>query len=190
MYSYKFIITIRITYEELCIKFLRPKKFYRHFKKIFSEKLKISVIFEEKFMENLVPNFQNLVIKEKNFTIFQPQNYLQMFAILTYFQNKKFDFDVNWFCVKNPIHHSVQNLKSHKNRKFQWSINNSKKITLTQTFGENFNLIENWFCVKIPVFLSLFFVFSSFLKTKEITLGGHWSALASGFWLCNSQRLQ
>ncbi|KAF0712175.1 Uncharacterized protein FWK35_00031748 [Aphis craccivora] len=36
-------------------------------------------------MEILVPNFQNLVIKEKNFTIFQPQNYLQIFAILTYF---------------------------------------------------------------------------------------------------------
>ncbi|KAF0692852.1 Uncharacterized protein FWK35_00038034 [Aphis craccivora] len=28
-------------------------------------------------MENPVPNFQNLVIKEKNFTIFQPQNYLK-----------------------------------------------------------------------------------------------------------------
>ncbi|KAF0706785.1 Uncharacterized protein FWK35_00038493 [Aphis craccivora] len=27
-------------------------------------------IFEEKFMENLVPNFQNLVIKEKIVTIF------------------------------------------------------------------------------------------------------------------------
>ncbi|KAE9537636.1 hypothetical protein AGLY_006659 [Aphis glycines] len=39
----------------------------------------------EKFMENLIPNFQNLVIKEKIFTIFQPQNYLQIFAILTYF---------------------------------------------------------------------------------------------------------
>ncbi|KAE9544089.1 hypothetical protein AGLY_001778 [Aphis glycines] len=127
-----------ITYEELCIKFssilIGPKKFYRHFKKKFSEKLKISVlkktqnilkiksckenanlnnwinryltrfcknlnfkhslnflsesgrIFEEKFMENLVPNFQNLVIKEKNFTIVQPQNYLQIFAILTYFK--------------------------------------------------------------------------------------------------------
>ena len=36
-------------------------------------------------MKNLVPNFQNLVIKEKNFTIFQPQNYLQIFAIFTYF---------------------------------------------------------------------------------------------------------
>ncbi|KAE9544840.1 hypothetical protein AGLY_000382 [Aphis glycines] len=105
-----------ITYEELCIKFssilIGPKKFYRHFKKKFSEKLKISAvginryltrfcknlnfkhikffclnpIFEEKFMENLVPNFQNLVIKAKIFTIFQPQNDLQIFAILTYFK--------------------------------------------------------------------------------------------------------
>ncbi|KAF0765761.1 hypothetical protein FWK35_00029625 [Aphis craccivora] len=38
MYSYNFLITIRLTYEELCIKFLSiligPKKFYRHFKKL------------------------------------------------------------------------------------------------------------------------------------------------------------
>ncbi|KAE9524614.1 hypothetical protein AGLY_014664 [Aphis glycines] len=43
------------------------------------------IIFEEKFMENLVPNFQNLVIKEKNFMIFQHQNYLQIFAFSTDF---------------------------------------------------------------------------------------------------------
>ncbi|KAF0702022.1 hypothetical protein FWK35_00029883 [Aphis craccivora] len=47
MYSYNFLITIRITYEELFIKFssilIGPKKFYRHFKNIFSVKLKISV---------------------------------------------------------------------------------------------------------------------------------------------------
>ncbi|KAF0750993.1 hypothetical protein FWK35_00022936, partial [Aphis craccivora] len=45
MYSYNFLITIRITYEELCVKFssilIRPKKFNRHFKKMFSEKLKV-----------------------------------------------------------------------------------------------------------------------------------------------------
>ncbi|KAE9537568.1 hypothetical protein AGLY_006591 [Aphis glycines] len=48
MYSYNFFIAIRITYEELCINFssilIGPKKFYRHFKKKFSEKLKISVL--------------------------------------------------------------------------------------------------------------------------------------------------
>ncbi|KAF0769336.1 hypothetical protein FWK35_00002134, partial [Aphis craccivora] len=37
MYFYNFFITIRITYEELCIKFssilIGPKKCYRHFKK-------------------------------------------------------------------------------------------------------------------------------------------------------------
>ncbi|KAF0762816.1 hypothetical protein FWK35_00014411 [Aphis craccivora] len=48
MYSYHFLITIRITYEEFCIKFssilIGPKKFYRHFKNILSEKLKISVV--------------------------------------------------------------------------------------------------------------------------------------------------
>ncbi|KAF0696430.1 hypothetical protein FWK35_00037135, partial [Aphis craccivora] len=35
MYSYNFLITIRITYEQLCIIFssilIGPKKFYRHF---------------------------------------------------------------------------------------------------------------------------------------------------------------
>ncbi|KAE9539831.1 hypothetical protein AGLY_005083 [Aphis glycines] len=90
----------KITYEELCKKFtsilIGPKKFYRHFKKNFSEKLKISVIFEEKFMENLVPNFQNLVIKEKIFMIFQLQNYLQIFAFST-------DFFLNYNHKKKSI---------------------------------------------------------------------------------------
>ncbi|KAE9525894.1 hypothetical protein AGLY_013943 [Aphis glycines] len=122
-------LRLGITYEELCITFssilIGPKKFYRHFKKKFLGKLKISFlkksqnilkiksrkendnlnnwlnlefilqIFEEKFMENLVPNFQNLVIKEKFFTIFQPQSYLQIFAILTYFKNLKFQLSIN-----------------------------------------------------------------------------------------------
>ncbi|KAF0749774.1 hypothetical protein FWK35_00027706 [Aphis craccivora] len=43
IYSYNFLISIRITYEELCIKFssifIGPKKFYRHFKKIFFRKI-------------------------------------------------------------------------------------------------------------------------------------------------------
>ncbi|KAF0762889.1 hypothetical protein FWK35_00008992, partial [Aphis craccivora] len=51
MYSYNFLITIRITYEELCIKFssilIGPKRFYRHFKKNCSEKLKISVVYKK-----------------------------------------------------------------------------------------------------------------------------------------------
>ncbi|KAF0773029.1 hypothetical protein FWK35_00000075, partial [Aphis craccivora] len=41
MYSYNFLITIRITYEELCIKFssilIGTKTFYRHFKKKFQK---------------------------------------------------------------------------------------------------------------------------------------------------------
>ncbi|KAF0770319.1 hypothetical protein FWK35_00022906 [Aphis craccivora] len=49
MYSYNFLITIRITYEELCIQFssilIGSKKFYRHIKNIFSEKLKILVVY-------------------------------------------------------------------------------------------------------------------------------------------------
>ncbi|KAF0766649.1 hypothetical protein FWK35_00016564 [Aphis craccivora] len=39
MYSYNFLITIRRTYEGLCIKFssisIGPKKFYQHLKKQF-----------------------------------------------------------------------------------------------------------------------------------------------------------
>ena len=54
MYSYNFLITIRITYEELCIKFssilIGPKKIYRQFKINFSEKLKISVVY--KYLKN------------------------------------------------------------------------------------------------------------------------------------------
>ena len=50
MYSYNFLITIRIIYEGFCIKFssilIGPKKFYRHFKIKFSEKLKISVVYK------------------------------------------------------------------------------------------------------------------------------------------------
>ncbi|KAF0753629.1 hypothetical protein FWK35_00008047, partial [Aphis craccivora] len=42
MYSYNFLITIRITYKELCIKFssilIVPKKFNRHLKKQFLNK--------------------------------------------------------------------------------------------------------------------------------------------------------
>ncbi|KAF0708743.1 hypothetical protein FWK35_00037156, partial [Aphis craccivora] len=50
MYSYNFLITIGISYEELCITFssilIGPKKFYQHFKNIFLEQLKISVVYK------------------------------------------------------------------------------------------------------------------------------------------------
>ncbi|KAF0764564.1 hypothetical protein FWK35_00003127 [Aphis craccivora] len=50
MYSYNFLIIIRITYEEIFIKFssifIGLKKFYRYFKKFFLEKLKISVVYK------------------------------------------------------------------------------------------------------------------------------------------------
>ncbi|KAF0758739.1 Uncharacterized protein FWK35_00021781 [Aphis craccivora] len=36
-------------------------------------------------MENLVLYFQSLVRKTKHFMIFQLQNYMQIFVILTYF---------------------------------------------------------------------------------------------------------
>ena len=50
MYSYNFLMNIRITYEELCIKFssilIGLKKLNRNFKNIFSENLKISVVYK------------------------------------------------------------------------------------------------------------------------------------------------
>ncbi|KAF0767511.1 hypothetical protein FWK35_00012615 [Aphis craccivora] len=57
MYSYNFLITIRITYEELNITFsstsIGSKNFYRYFKKKISEKLKISIAQKKsKYFEN------------------------------------------------------------------------------------------------------------------------------------------
>ncbi|KAF0760433.1 hypothetical protein FWK35_00012155 [Aphis craccivora] len=60
MYSYNFLITIRRTYEELCIKFssilIGPKKFYRHFKKNFQKNLKFQLSInsskKSKYFEN------------------------------------------------------------------------------------------------------------------------------------------
>ncbi|KAF0772303.1 hypothetical protein FWK35_00001426, partial [Aphis craccivora] len=60
MYSYNFLITIRITYEVLCITFssifIGPKKFYRHFKK------KILIKIE---------NFSGLLITQKKSKLFE-----------------------------------------------------------------------------------------------------------------------
>ncbi|KAF0771830.1 hypothetical protein FWK35_00001122 [Aphis craccivora] len=61
MYSYNFLITIRITYEELCIKFssilIWPKKCYRHFKKKFQKNFKFQLSInsskKSKIFENL-----------------------------------------------------------------------------------------------------------------------------------------
>ncbi|KAE9534023.1 hypothetical protein AGLY_008759 [Aphis glycines] len=138
-----------ITYEELCIKFssilMGPKKFYRHFKKKFSEKLKISVILEGKLMENLVLYFQFLIINTKNFMIFQLQNYLQIFAFST-------DF------VKNlTINDYKKKLKTHKEPCIKFSIFELQPY-------KKIDSVENWFCVKIPVFPSFFFVFLDFFE--------------------------
>ncbi|KAE9528507.1 hypothetical protein AGLY_012078 [Aphis glycines] len=55
---------------------------------------------------------------------------------------------------------------SQKNRKFQWSINNSKKIPLTLTFGENFNKIKN--SRFFPIHLKILKIFY-FLPPKVLT---------------------
>ncbi|KAE9544279.1 hypothetical protein AGLY_001458 [Aphis glycines] len=78
----------------------------------------------EKFMENLVPNFQNLVIKEKNFTIFQPQNYLQIFATLTYFGSDE-----------------VDGLQSY---------NNCGSVINRTTMDLDADEVERWLCEKAP----------------------------------------
>ncbi|KAE9537388.1 hypothetical protein AGLY_006411 [Aphis glycines] len=82
-----------ITYEELCIKFssilMGPKNFYRHFKKKFLGKLKISFLKKSQNILKIKSLFTTFILI-LNFTIFQPQNYLQFFAILTYFSAKKF----------------------------------------------------------------------------------------------------
>ncbi|KAE9534090.1 hypothetical protein AGLY_008826 [Aphis glycines] len=126
-------------------------------KKKFSEKLKISVlkktqnilkiksckenanlnnwynfqILKGKLMEHLVLYFQFLVINTKNFMIFQLQNYLQIFA-----------FSTDFVKVYQKFFIDTSKKISQKNRKFQWSINNSKKIPLTLTFGENFKYFQ------------------------------------------------
>ncbi|KAE9533034.1 hypothetical protein AGLY_009462 [Aphis glycines] len=89
MYSYNFLITIRITYEELCIKFssilIGPKKFYRHFKKKISEKLKISVyLYDLYFLNNnkYLKSFQDNSLSLRDFLKILNSNALKIFPIM------------------------------------------------------------------------------------------------------------
>ncbi|KAE9526804.1 hypothetical protein AGLY_013452 [Aphis glycines] len=136
--------------------------------------LKIKSCKENANLNNCVTRF---LINTKNVLIFQLQNYLQIFAFSTDFlqqeqliRNLVLNFQV--FLVIQIFFTDTSKKNSHKNRKFQWSLNNPKKITLTYTFVfelqlyKKINSVENWFCVKIPFFRHFFFLFFLiFLKT-------------------------
>ncbi|KAE9530088.1 hypothetical protein AGLY_011550 [Aphis glycines] len=151
-------LNFKITYEELCIKFssilIGPKKFYRYFKKKFSEKLKISVL---KKTQNILKiksckenaNLNNWINRYR-FTISKTYGKLSVVVSILSYQRKKFyDFSTSKLLAnfrvfdrfptirtthKEPskvIQHfftDTSKKNSHKNRKFQWSINNSKKF--------------------------------------------------------------
>ncbi|KAE9523415.1 hypothetical protein AGLY_015967 [Aphis glycines] len=174
-----------ITYEELCIKFssilIGPKKLYRHFKKKISEKLKISVLKktqnilkiksckENANLNNWINRYRyaisylkknlwktwccvfNPYLKHKTFYDFSTSKLLTNFRV----------FDRFLFLVIQNFFADTSKKNSHKNRKFQWSINSSKKIFELLPY-KKIDSVENWFCVKIPVFPSFFFCFSRF----------------------------
>ncbi|KAE9535263.1 hypothetical protein AGLY_007996 [Aphis glycines] len=142
MYSYNFLITIRITYEELCIKFtsiligIYDLYFLNNnkYQKSFEAKPLFNAIFEEKFMENLVPNFQNLVIKEKNFMIFQLKITCKFSPTIKKTHKEP--------CIKfsKLFGHSkifYRHFKKNFSKKSKISV-----ISLTLTFGENFKEAE------------------------------------------------
>ncbi|KAE9536629.1 hypothetical protein AGLY_007031 [Aphis glycines] len=119
MYSYNFLITIRITYEELCIKFTRSKKVYRHFKKTFSEKLKISVfssIYDLHFLNNnkYQKSFEAKPLFNAVLKIYGEP--CTKFSKLSYKRKKFYDFSTSKLLA-------------------------NFRIPLTLTFGENFKLV-------------------------------------------------
>ncbi|KAE9543452.1 hypothetical protein AGLY_002252 [Aphis glycines] len=125
-----------ITYEELCIQFssilIGPKICYRHFKKNFSEKLKISLL-EGKLMENLV-------YEHKRFYDFSTK-LLANFRVFDRFPTIKTTHKEP--CIK------FSKLFGHPKKCYRhFKKNFSKKskismIPLTLTFGDNFNVFQN-----------------------------------------------
>ncbi|KAE9537218.1 hypothetical protein AGLY_006241 [Aphis glycines] len=167
MYSYNFLITIRITYEELCIKFSRPKKFYRHFKKKFSEKLKISVSFEDKSLSLLFLVIQNFFTdtskknshKNRKFHINNPKKFLNYNHIKKSFRSKiSFAKNIHFYIGNHPhslkLEHYFDWLcctQTQKKKKTYIIIMNemmkvkSKKFPeVFKKFRENKKMTENW----------------------------------------------
>ncbi|KAE9540744.1 hypothetical protein AGLY_003989 [Aphis glycines] len=116
----------------------------KYFSKCYSKLNKMLLIFEEKFMENLVPNFQNLVIKEKNFMIFQLQNYLQIFAFSTDFIPLTLTFGEN-FNMTAGGHMAVNVLIYRVKTSYHGA--RTPKIEV-QIFLKEYKVIGSYFCLK------------------------------------------
>ncbi|KAE9543792.1 hypothetical protein AGLY_002022 [Aphis glycines] len=139
------IISIRVTYEKLYIKFSRPKN-YRHFKKNFSEKLKISVYFDRakknlstlqkkifRKIENLIfLNYKHIkksIWSKTGFAIFQ--------HVFVYTDTKKTHI------IIKSIHSS---LCSEFKNEISWTSENQYrciKIRLCSTYRSTIRLIFN-----------------------------------------------
>ncbi|KAE9531420.1 hypothetical protein AGLY_010626 [Aphis glycines] len=169
MYSYNFLITIRRTLYKICniydLYFLNNNKYQKLFevKPLFNAVLKI---YGEPYTK-----FSKLSYKRKTFYDFSTSKLLANFRVFDRFLTKKKQLTRNLvlnfqnFLVIQEFFIDTLKKISQKNRKFQWSINNSKKF-LKYNHKKKIDLVENWFCVKIVVFLSFFFLFFSiFLKT-------------------------
>ncbi|KAE9526198.1 hypothetical protein AGLY_013829 [Aphis glycines] len=169
------------------------KKCYLHFKKKFSEKSKISVVYKLlKKSQNILKiiSYKSLSLRDlftldinrkkythffthtrvkmlthQNVMIFQLQNYLQIFVILTYFEPCiKFS---SCFCYPTFFHQHFKK-KFQKNQKLLLSINNSKKLQpyTKNRFGQKLVLRKN-----SRFSVTFFFVFLEFLENcwKMIT---------------------
>ncbi|KAE9543504.1 hypothetical protein AGLY_002304 [Aphis glycines] len=142
MYSYNFLITIRITYEELCIKFsstlIGPKNCYRHFKKNF--------IYDLYFLNNnkYLKSFEDKSLSLRDFIL---EGKLMENLVLTTRMEPCIKFSS--FLVIQNFFIDTSKKKSYKNQKnfSVFELQPYKKI----------DSVENWFCVKIPVFRHFFF---------------------------------
>ncbi|KAE9534013.1 hypothetical protein AGLY_008749 [Aphis glycines] len=176
MYSYNFLSTIRITCEELCIKFssilIGPKKFYRHFKK-FLGKLKISIYdlyylnnnkyqksFEAKPLFNAVlkiygkscTKFSKLSYKRKNFYDFPTTKLLANFRNFEYFNNLSktlyYIFKIFWSAKKFLSLFKKKILRKIENFNCLLIVQKKSKFFENLTFL-NYNNIKNRFDRKL-----------------------------------------
>ncbi|KAE9543905.1 hypothetical protein AGLY_001883 [Aphis glycines] len=132
-----------ITYEELCIKFSRPKKFYRHFKKKFQKNLKfqLSINISKKLLEGKL--MENLVYEHKKFMIFQLKNYLQIFAFSTDFLccTQTYKKKKTHIIVKS-IHSSLRS-ESNKGKDFIGQLYNDYSSWSTEKIVQRINSRDN-----------------------------------------------
>ncbi|KAE9532621.1 hypothetical protein AGLY_009702 [Aphis glycines] len=134
-----------VTYEKYCIKcssfFIEQKKFYRHFKKIENANLNNWInryrYAISKTYGKLGVVFSILSYKHKTFYDLSTSKLLANFRVLDRFPTIR-KTRINLFLVIQNFFYRHSKKKSHKNRKFQWSINNSKK----STFFENLTVYK------------------------------------------------